>query len=195
MGPTDWELVERAKEGDRKAFHLLVDRYAPKLYQLALVMAGNYTDSQDLVQETLLGAYEGLPGFEARSSVKTWLTGIMIRQASLQRRRGSRSRQMGSLDHPNAGEPADIRRGPAGSETARSDAKLDLMTLMARLSDEHREVLALRELQGLSYEEIAQMTGQPRGTVESRLFRARQALKELARQEMLRNASHAGGVS
>lgn len=196
MGLTDWELVERAKQGDRKAFHQLVDRFAPRLYQVAAVMTGNYTDAQDLVQETLLGAYEGLPAFEGRSSVKTWLTGIMIRQASLQRRRSSRDRKMASLDQPAVpGEVTDLRRGAASSETARTNARLDLMSLMSRLSEEHRDVLVLRELEGLSYEEIAQMMGVPRGTIESRLFRARQALKELARLSESRNDGKSGGVS
>jgi len=196
VGLTDWELVERAKQGDRKAFHQLVDRFAPRLYQVAAVMTGNYTDAQDLVQETLLGAYEGLPAFEGRSSVKTWLTGIMIRQASLQRRRSSRDRKMASLDQPAVpGEVTDLRRGAASSETARTNARLDLMSLMSRLSEEHRDVLVLRELEGLSYEEIAQMMGVPRGTIESRLFRARQALKELARLSESRNDGKSGGVS
>lgn len=196
MGLTDWELVERAKQGDRKAFHQLVDRFAPRLYQVAAVMTGNYTDAQDLVQETLLGAYEGLPAFEGRSSVKTWLTGIMIRQASLQRRRSSRDRKMTSLDQPAVpGEVTDLRRGASTSETARTNARLDLMSLMSRLSEEHRDVLVLRELEGLSYEEIAQMMGVPRGTIESRLFRARQALKELARLSESRNDGKSGGVS
>jgi RNA polymerase sigma-70 factor (ECF subfamily) len=196
VGLTDWELVERAKQGDRKAFHQLVDRFAPRLYQVAAVMTGNYTDAQDLVQETLLGAYEGLPAFEGRSSVKTWLTGIMIRQASLQRRRSSRDRKMTSLDQPAVpGEVTDLRRGVSSSETTRTNARLDLMSLMSRLSEEHRDVLVLRELEGLSYEEIAQMMGVPRGTIESRLFRARQALKELARLSESRNDGKSGGVS
>lgn len=178
MSLTDDQLIASARAGDRKAFHLLVDRYAPRLYQLAAIMTGNFNDAQDLVQETLLGAWQALPGFEGKSTAKTWFTGIMIRQASLARRKTKRSR-MDSLDHAASQEPQDHRPAAANS-VARSDARIDLMTLMQGLSIEHREVIVLRELQGLSYDEIAQMINQPRGTVESRLFRARHALKQLA---------------
>lgn len=178
MTLTDDQLMASAQSGDRQAFHLLVDRHAPRLYQLATIMTGNYNDAQDLVQETLFAAYQALPGFENRSTVKTWLTGIMVRQSSLARRKKARSK-MDSLDHASASEPVD--RSPSVAHgVAQSDAKLDLMTLMQTLSVEHREVIVLRELEGLSYDEIAKLINQPRGTVESRLFRARHALKQLA---------------
>lgn len=196
MGLTDLELVEQAKAGDRAAFHQLVDSHALRLYRLAAIMTGHHTDAQDLVQDTFLGAYEALPRFEGRSSFKTWLTGILIRQAALQRRQGARRRQMASLDHPDASEPAAVGRGASGGDwVARADARLDLMALMAPLSPEHREILVLRELEGLSYEQIAQLLDQPQGTVESRLFRARQALKAQAGVMMKGASRQASGAT
>lgn len=191
MSLTDDQLIASARTGDRQAFHLLVDRYAPGLYQMATLMTGNFNDAQDLVQETLFGAYQAMQSFEGRSTVKTWLTGIMIRQASLARRKAARSR-MTSLEHPSTPEPVDTKSTVSGG-VAQSDAKLDLMTLMQGLTAEHREIIILRELQGLSYEEMAQVINQPLGTVESRLFRARLALKQLAQRsesgDMNRNPS------
>jgi RNA polymerase sigma-70 factor (ECF subfamily) len=191
LSQTDEQLVERARGGDRQAFHQLVDLHAPRLYQLANIMTGNFNDAQDLVQETLIGAYEALGAFQGRSTVKTWLTGIMIRQASLQRRKNARSKAMDSLDRPTAHEPAD-----SGQQVNQTDSRLDLMTLMARLTHEHREVLMLREIEGLSYDQIAQLTGQARGTVESRLFRARHALRQLVEPDEPRSPKREsdGGV-
>ena len=185
MSQTDDQLITQAQAGDREAFHRLVDIYAPRLYQLAAIMTGNFNDAQDLVQETLLAAYVALPGFERRAAVKTWLTGIMMRQASLARRKKARHKMISLDNQTDAQDPVD-RSASVARNTQQSDARIDLMTLMQVLTVEHREVLTLREIQGLSYDEIAEMIGQPRGTVESRLFRARQALKQLAQQSASR---------
>lgn len=188
---TDHQLIEQASRGNHEAFHALVDRYAPRLFRAAIMMTGNENDAQDLLQETLLAVYEGLPRFEGRSSVNTWMTGIMMRQASRARRRDVRHRSMVSLESPAVAEPAADSRS---SDITRSDARMDLFALMQHLSAEHRDVLVLREIQALSYDEIAQMLDVPRGTVESRLSRARHALKQLAMQRMDSGstASHGG---
>lgn len=187
MSQTDDQLITKAQAGDREAFHQLVDLYAPRLYQLAAIMTGNFNDAQDLVQETLLAAYQALPGFERRATVKTWLTGIMMRQASLARRKKARHK-MTSLDNQTDSQHPIDRSVSVARNTQQADARIDLMSLMQGLTVEHREVLTLREIQGLTYEEIAQIIGQPRGTVESRLFRARQSLKQLAQQSLTRTA-------
>jgi len=174
LEPTDRDLVTRARDGDRGAFHTLVDRHASRLYEVAAMMIGNTTDAQDIVQETLLGAFQGLRRFEARSSVKTWLSGILIRQVALFWRRGSLRHSIpidALVNDPSVATPG---------ATDHADARLDLAALLSKLSDEHREVIVLREIDGLSYDEMAEALGLPRGTVESRLFRARQLLKELA---------------
>jgi RNA polymerase sigma factor (sigma-70 family) len=181
LDPTDWELVQRSGGGDHGSFHVLVDRHAQSLYELAAMMIGNTIDAQDIVQETLLAAFSGLRKFEGRAAVKTWLVGILVRQVAVCRR-GKGKRRAVSLDVVVDGDSSGERAKPRAaepsvkSEVGAIDARLDLMEMMAKLSDEHREVVVLRELVGLTYEEIADLLGVPRGTVESRLFRARREL-------------------
>jgi RNA polymerase sigma-70 factor, ECF subfamily len=166
--PTDGELVEQARKGDMDAFHLLVDRYASYLFALAAGLIGNQTDAEDVVQECLTGVFRGLHSFRQQSSVKTWLTAILIRQVSAFRRSRSLWRRAGALKE----------QAPAPSLGPRSDARLDVHAAIAALPEEFRQAIVLRELLGLSYEEIAQVLDVPRGTVESRLFRGRRLLRE-----------------
>ena len=173
MEISDLELVSRAQDGDASAFHELLDRYAGYLFGVAASMVGNAADAEDVVQETLLGAFRGLRGFEGRSSVKTWLTSILIRQTAMRRRSAGR-RPAASLESvPEAAS------GPSASHpTEATDTRIDLAAAIAELSPDHREVIVLRELSGMSYEEMSEALGVPRGTIESRLFRARRQLQE-----------------
>jgi RNA polymerase sigma-70 factor, ECF subfamily len=161
----DIELLHRAASGDSASFHALVDRHAQRLYRLAVSLIGNATDAEDVLQEAFIGAFRGLRSFEARSSVKTWLTRILVMQAA-QWRRSRRRKPAGPMDDsiPAAG---------AGREAA-----IDVQAAIEKLSPEHREVLVLREFEQMSYEEMAQVLGVPRGTVESRLHRARAEMRE-----------------
>ena len=171
---TDLELVNRAGKGDPSAFHALLDRHAAYLFGVAVSLVGNAADAEDVVQETLLGAFRGLRGFEGRSSVRTWLTSILIRQTTVRRRQTGRW-NMAPLPSENAvaaGDPHFL------SPTEAADARIDLEAAIQGLSPDHREVVVLREFSGLSYDEIAEALGVPRGTVESRLFRARRELQE-----------------
>lgn len=158
----DIELLRRSG-GDPKAFHALVDRHAQRLYRLAVCLVGNAADAEDVLQETFIGAFRGLGSFEGRSSVKTWLTRILVTQAARWRRDRRRS------------EPMDES---VAAVAASPDATMDVQAAMQRLSAEHRQVLALREFERMSYEEMAEVLGVPRGTVESRLHRARSELRE-----------------
>jgi RNA polymerase sigma-70 factor (ECF subfamily) len=172
--PTDDWLLARARRGDGVAFGRLAERHAARLYGAALALTGSPADAEDLVQETLAGAYRGLEAFEGRSSVRTWLTAILLRRAAMLRRgTGRREAHVGPLT-PVAEAEAQSR----SSGMAAADARMDVAAALATLSDEHREVVVLRELEGLTYDEIAAVLGLPRGTVESRLFRARRALEE-----------------
>lgn len=177
MQPGDAELVRRARHGDEAACHEMVDLYSAPLYRLAFSLTGNAEDAEDVLQETFSGAFRSLRGFQERSSLKTWLTRILMRQAA-RFHRGRFRRRTTSLeafeDNPagrNAAEPAARNETDCG-------AKMDIMQELERLSPDHREVIVLREMQGMSYDEIAGVLNVPRGTVESRLFRARQELKE-----------------
>ncbi len=166
MCPNETESASPCRWGrvDEAAFHELVDRYANEMFRLAVSLVGNAADAEDVVQETFAGAFQALPDFEGRSSLRTWLSRILVKQAAKWRRR-RKVRRTVALD---AAAP-----GPNPEQGLR----IDVLGTLETLSPEHREVIALREFQGLSYEEMAQVIGVPRGTVESRLFRARQELR------------------
>ncbi len=161
-------LAGRAAKGDADAFHELVDRHADRLYRLAVSLVGRAADAEDVLQETFAGAYRNLRTFEARSSVQTWLTRILVIQAAKWRREQMRRRAPEPM-------PAEVA---ARDQTAAAQTRIDLDAALQRLSSEHREVLVLREMEQMSYEEIAQALDIPRGTVESRLHRARAELRE-----------------
>jgi RNA polymerase sigma-70 factor (ECF subfamily) len=161
----DIELLRHAAHGDSHAFHALIDRHAQRLYRVAVSLVGNASDAEDVLQETFIGAFRGLKGFQGRASVKTWLTRILMMQAAQFRR--SRKRKKTEI------MPVDVSAASISSE-----AGMDINAALADLSPEHRQVLVLREYEQMSYEEIAEVLDVPRGTVESRLHRARGELRE-----------------
>jgi RNA polymerase sigma-70 factor (ECF subfamily) len=170
----DFELLRNAANGDSAAFHKLIDRHSARLFRLAVSMVGNATDAEDVLQETFVGAFRGLKGFEARSTVKTWLTRILLTQSARWRRERQRNKAQ-SIDASDGG--ASIPAGRADQATGVGQ-RLDLQAALQQLTPEHREVLLLREFENLSYDEIAVALSVPRGTVESRLHRARGELRE-----------------
>jgi len=172
----DIELVRRVRQGDEAAFRRVVDIHGPRLYLLAMSMLGNREDAQDVVQETFVGAFRGLRGFQGRSTVKTWLTRILMNNvANLRRSRRLRK----TLPLGEAEEQLGEALAELATETGRADVRMDIAAVLSRLPQEHREVIVLREIQSMTYDEIAAALGVPRGTVESRLFRARQKVKEI----------------
>jgi len=172
-------LVKQAARGDADAFGDLFNRYAKDVYHLALSMGHHGGDAEDLMQDTFLAAFEGIGRFERRSSFKTWLFSILFRQSSRHRRyQGIRKTEALDENSPSAGNNGSIHAGAQPDHESRMDAH----TMLATLSPDHRAVLVLRELQGFTYAEIASTLNLPRGTVESRLFRARQILRERFRE-------------
>ena len=174
---TDVDLVRRARLGDEAASHELIDRYAWKLYALAFSLVGNAADAEDVLQETFSGAIQGLKSFQERSAVKTWLVRILVRQAARCLRSRTAHRTV-SLDALSIASLAALSDGAGASETERIDIRMDVLAMLDALSADHREAIVLREFEGMSYQEIADVLHVPRGTVESRLFRARKALAE-----------------
>lgn len=173
MVVSDIELLRRTGHGDGAAFHKLVDRHAGYLFGVACSLLGNSADAEDVIQETFAGAFRAAAKFRQQSSVKTWLLQILVRQVARSRRSTFRvSRNALSL---HGGGAVDL---PVVAEAERVDHRLDVTQVMQSLSPEHREVLVLREFEHLSYEQIAKTLGVPPGTVESRLYRARQELKQ-----------------
>lgn len=168
----DLPLIQQAQRGDPQALHALVDRYADSLYSTAVYLLGSEPDAQDVTQETLMAMVQNIRRFEHRSAFRTWLWGILMRQVNRRRRDQFRHRRQPDLH---------TRTGVAGvlSGDGPAQVRLDVQSALNKLSDEHRHVLVLREFDGLSYEQIAEVLGVPRGTVESRLHRARQAMRQL----------------
>jgi RNA polymerase sigma-70 factor (ECF subfamily) len=162
------DLLRRAARGSAAAFHDLVDRHADRLFRLARSLTGQAADAEDVLQETFAGAYRNAATFRGDSSVGTWLTKILVRQVAQWRRSRARKR-VGELDESGVVSSADHIAGV--------EAKVDLHAALNELSEEHNQVLVLREFEHLSYDEIATVLEIPRGTVESRLHRARNELK------------------
>lgn len=169
----DWALAQRISRDDPGALDELVDRFGPGLHRLAVSMLSGSADAADLVQETLIAAWREAGRFEGRASLKTWLTRILFKRIAMHRRR-SRIRRTAPLTEAESLKDSTH----AGSFQQAADARLDIETLLSGLSQEHREVLVLREIEQLGYQEIAALLEVPRGTVESRLFRARQMLRQ-----------------
>lgn len=167
-GQTDEQLLSDVAGADGKSFRMLIDRHGRYLFGLARTLTRNLVEAEDVVQETLLALLTAR--FRGGSSARTFIISILVRQAALARRKSR-----GWLRF--VARPDD--RASSGSDQASADAKLDLAVLLERLSDEHREVIVMRELQAMSYDEIAAVLDVPRGTVESRLHRAREHLRTI----------------
>ncbi len=176
MRDSDSQLIRSALAGDDDARREIVNRHADRLYGLAYSLVGNAADAEDMVQETMLAAFEQLGRFRGEASLKTWLSKILMRRAA-RHHRSERVRKTAPIR-----VMSDNARSPSGETRARSrdvSLHMDVMAALDQLSEDHRQVVVLREFQGMAYDEIAETLSVPRGTVESRLYRARQHLKEL----------------
>ena len=174
---SDAELVVRIRQGDGSAFRELVDRYGRYLFGLAASLVGNPADAEDVLQETYSGAFRGIRSFKGRSSIKTWLTQILVRRAAGHHRARARRKVI-----PMELELSTDHRQSVPSPVRITDVRIDVEAAIRSLSAAHREVIVFRELKGLSYDEIAEVLSVPRGTVESRLFRARRELRTLLKE-------------
>jgi RNA polymerase sigma-70 factor (ECF subfamily) len=171
---SDAELLHRVRHGgEDAAFRTLLDRHASYLYGIARALTGNAADADDLVQDAFVATLTS--HFRGESSVRTWLVKILVRRSAMLRR--TRSRRILPLRMSSGQEEAPGAAKPTSGGPAAVDARIDLAAMLEKLSPDHRRVIVLRELEGLSYEEIADVLGVPRGTVESRLHRAREELR------------------
>ena len=180
---TDLELVTAAQQGDQAAFGALVEKYQAMAYSQALRMVGNPDDAADATQDAFLNAWRALPGFQGQSSFSTWLyrltSNACIDLLRRSKRRPTLSITVADEDEegPQETDIPDERWSPE-RELERKETRQTVRSGLSALSPEHREVLALREFEGLSYQEIAQLLELEEGTVKSRIARARLALRE-----------------
>lgn len=176
---TEQELVRAAAGGDTEAFERLVRTYENKIYHLALRMCSSADEAEDIAQEAFLAAWRGLPSFRGEAGFATWLYRLTSNAAIDYLRRQKKQRGDMSLDDEELGLDA-VDSGPSPQETAEgSELRSAVAAGLNQLSEGHRQVLVLREIQGLSYEEIASVLELDIGTVKSRISRARSSLRKI----------------
>ncbi|MCU0726818.1 MAG: sigma-70 family RNA polymerase sigma factor [Planctomycetes bacterium] len=177
MSESDEELVRRSRRGDREAFGELVVRYENRIHATVFRILGNRDDAREFAQDTFLRAFDRLSTFRDGARFSTWLYTIALNvtRSELRRRKARRDRRPLSLEQTEI-DPPDGAEAPEEGAGRRELAALALREL-DRLDTEAREVVVLRDLEDLSYEEIAGVLGCPPGTVKSRLFRAREELR------------------
>ena len=187
--PSDLEAVKRAVEGDHDAFRVLVERYQDRAFGLALRVMRDEEQARDVVQDAFLKAYRSLDRFEGRSSFYTWFYRVVMNLCIDAKRRQPPGRMVEwdetqALEAP-AGTGLDAvdsarqrARGPAG-ELESAELRETIRRAIEELPDDARQTLLLREVDGLSYSEIAKSLGVPKGTVMSRLHHARRQLRAL----------------
>ena len=179
------ELLERARNGDSEAFGALVERYQRRVVGVAQAVVHNQDDAVELAQETFVRAYENLAKFESRSSFSTWLYRIAANLSIDFRRREGRHQILRGEDAETEINRLPSPRGDSYQETVRTELSKRIKEALKELTPEHRAVILLREVEGLSYDEISDVLQVPRGTVMSRLHyargRMRATLKDLGR--------------
>ena len=182
---TDLLLVERAKRGDQKAFEMLVIKYQRRIERLIARMVRDVDLVQDIAQETFIRAYRAMPQFRGDSAFYTWLYRIAVntaKKALVDLKRDplvTESARAGANDDDD--ETSRVERELTDGETPESllaskEIAQAVSAAMDALSDDLRQAITLREIEGLSYEEIAELMNCPIGTVRSRIFRAREAI-------------------
>jgi len=175
-GPDDGVLVAASQKGDEKAFGELVRRYQRAVHRLAWSLTRNDSDADDLAQETFVRAWGAIGRFELGQPLYPWLARIVTNQAFSLFRRRKRRPETSIEPLVEAGQQWGVEDDPA-EHTADAERDVRLRACFGELAPEHQAVLALRAVQDLSYDEIANVLSIPIGTVMSRLSRARGELK------------------
>ena len=176
----DHELVIRVQQGDKKAFDLLVLKYQLRLSKLVSRFLRNQSDVPDVVQESFIKAFRALPNFRGDSAFYTWLYRIAINTAKNHLVSQSRKNPANSIDVQDAedyGASEWLKEYASPErEALASELEVTIQQAMGDLPSDLREAITLREIEGLSYEDIAAVMDCPIGTVRSRIFRAREAI-------------------
>lgn len=185
-------LLERSKAGDVEAFEKLIEIYQKKIFNLAYRIVGNFDDAGDLTQEALIRIFKSIANFKEQSSFSTWVYRITT-NVCLDEIRKKKNRRMLSLDEEIHVEDGEMKRqimsdDPLPDEVAeREELRSIVSSAIDSLPEEQRIMITLRDIQGLSYDEIAEVLNCPAGTVKSRINRSRQALRNvlMTKRELL----------
>src|SRR5438105_12292811 len=184
---SDRELVRSAQRGDEQAFRRLVEKYQRRVYQLALGMLKDADEAMDISQETFVRVHRYLPSFKGDSSFFTWTYRIAMNLCLDAQRRRGRSERVDVAEGDEAeieaamDPPSHALAGPQ-RQALNEELKGKMEQALSELSENHRAILLLRELEGLSYEELAKVLGIRKGTVMSRLFHARLKMQNKLRE-------------
>lgn len=181
-GPSDAVLVERFKAGDRRAFHEIVVRYQDRVYTLCYRWLGEPQTAEDTAQDVFLALYRNLANFRGDAQLSTWIFKVTLnhcknRKLHRSRRGYGRTESLGPRPEDEGPERQIAAEGPGADHgTDSREARALVGAALERLDEDHRQILLLRDVEDLSYEEIAEILELPRGTVKSRIHRARAEL-------------------
>ena len=184
MDVDDAALVERCRAGDVAAFEPLVEKYRQRVWRLAYNVLRDREEAWDVAQEAFIRAYQALPSFRGQSAFYTWLYRIVMNVAADRgRSRGAQGRAFGTERVPEEDWERALTDPHADDETpdataARAEERRKILQALATLSEDHRTIIMLGDLEGLSYREIADTLDIPLGTVMSRLHNARKRLRD-----------------
>jgi len=185
MEADDSVLVEACRKGDLVAYEQLLQRYQRMLFNTAFRITGVYEDACDIVQDSLLAAWRRIGDFRGDAKISTWLTAIVVNNSRnrLQQRQQRQKVELYSLDAPIPAGDGALPDPPSGTPSALAQLESAEMHGFLRrcveaLSQEFREVLVLRDMQEIPYQEVAAALQLREGTVKSRLFRAREAVRD-----------------
>ena len=193
MPTDDHSLVQRARSGDERAFRTLVERYQKKVYAVAFGMVKDREEALDVVQEAFVKVHKSLDTFKADATFYTWLYRITVNVCiDVIRRRGAMRAEAVEFDERIGHDLAEANLGAVSSQLGSNPEKSVLrrelgekiQEALEQIPEKHRAILLLRELDGLSYEELAQVLEIPKGTVMSRLFHARAKVQKLLSESL-----------
>lgn len=177
------QLIQQALAGRSEAYGQLVERYQDRLFSAMLHVVGSPDEAEDVVQDSFVQAYVKLNTFQGNSRFFTWLYRIAFNNALSRRRRRRSDMSIEQSRETSGGEPEDRHEAP--DEPMLRDERIAMVkAAMQRLSEEHRSILVLREMQDMAYEDIAEILNINIGTVRSRLSRARNQLHEALKEMM-----------
>jgi RNA polymerase sigma-70 factor (ECF subfamily) len=202
LATDDLTLVKRVRSGDQRAFKLLVERYQRKIYSVALGMVKDKEEALDVSQEAFIKVYKYLDHFKGDASFYTWLYRITVNICiDVLRKKGHGRHDQVEFDETVAMETSEANIGALGSRLGTNPQKSALRRELAtkiqealeQVPEKHRAILLLREIEGMSYEDLARTLEIPKGTVMSRLFHARAKVQKIL-SEYLELDEHKSGV-
>ena len=188
----DFEFVASCQKGEIDAFEVLVRRHQKRMLNIAYRIIGNYEEACEIVQDAFISAYKNIKGFKGEAKFSTWLYTIVINLSRnrLKQVRSRQYREAYSTNNPIPTPDGEIQGDPPSNAPSAldrleaRDVQQQVQGCINTLDAEFREVIILRDIQGFSYDEISAMLKIPAGTVKSRLFRAREGIKDCLKDVM-----------